>query len=168
MSFLDGYLGYNQILVHEDDQDKTSFTTPWGMFKYAKMPFSLKNVGATFQRAMDIAFGNKKDIFFVVYLDDLNVYSNSDDEYLHHLRGVFQRCRKFGISLNPKKCLFAMEEGKLLGHIISKDGIRIYPSRVEVIQQIYFPRNKKEIKAFKGRMNFLRKFIPNLAEHLRE
>jgi hypothetical protein len=61
-----------------------------------------------------------------------------------------------------------MEEGKLLGHIISKDGIRIDPSRVEAIQQIDFPRSKKEIQAFNGKMNFLRRFIPNLAEHLRE
>lgn len=59
MSLLDGYSGYNQILVHEDDQEKTTFTTPWGKFKYAKMPFGLKNAGATFQRAMDIGFGNE-------------------------------------------------------------------------------------------------------------
>ena len=89
MSLLDGYLGYNQILVHEKDQDKTAFTTPWGTFQYAKMPFGLKNVGATFQRAMDIAFANEKDVFLVVYLDDLTVFSGSDDENLHHLRIIF-------------------------------------------------------------------------------
>ena len=97
------------------------------------MSFGLNNVGATFQHAMDIAFGNEKDVFLVFYLDDLTNYSNSDDENLHHLRVVFQRCRKFGISLNPKKFLFAMEEGNILGHIISKDGIEIDPARVEVI-----------------------------------
>eukprot|EP00253_Pinus_taeda_P036414 PITA_36414 len=83
---------------------------------------------------MDIAIANKKDIFLVVYLDDLTMFSGSDDEHIHHLRIVFQRCRKFGVSLNPKKSLFAMEEGKLLGHIISKEGIHIDPSRVEAIQ----------------------------------
>lgn len=61
-----------------------------------------------------------------------------------------------------------MDEGKQLGHIISKEGIRIDPSRVEAIQQIDFPRNKKEIQAFNSKMNFLRRFVPNLAEHLRE
>lgn len=167
-SLLDGYSGYNQILVHEDDRDKTAFTTPWGTFHYAKMPFGLKNVAATFQCAMDIAFANEKDVFLVVYLDDLTVFSSSDDEHLHHFRIVFQRCRKFGISLNPKKSLFAMDEGNLLGHIISKEGIRIDPSRVEEIQQIDFPRNKKEIQAFNGKINFLRRFVPNLAEHFRE
>ncbi|MCY6524937.1 hypothetical protein, partial [Actinobacillus pleuropneumoniae] len=74
----------------------------------------------------------------------------------------------FRISLNPKKSIFDMEEGKLLGHIISKDGIHINPSRVEAIQQIDFLRNKKEIQDFNGKMNFLWRFIPNLADHLRE
>ena len=81
----------------------------------------------------------KKTFFVVVYLDDLTVFSGLDDEHLYHLRVVFQRCRKFRISLNPKKCLFAMDEGKLLGHIISKDGIHIDPARVEAIQLIDLP-----------------------------
>lgn len=129
MSLLDGY----HILVHENDRDKNVFTTPWGTFHYAKMTFGLKNAGATFQRAMDIAFSNGKDVFLVVYLDDLTMFSGSDDEHLHHLKIVFQRCRKFEISLNPKKSLFTMDEGKLLGHIISKEGIHIDPSRMEAI-----------------------------------
>ena len=114
LSPLNGYSGYNQVLVHEDDQYKIKLTTPWGTFKYAKMPFGLKNVGATFQRAMDIAFLDEKDVLMVVYLDDITMFSHSDDEHLHHLRVIFQKCRKCGISLNPKKSMFAMEEGKLL------------------------------------------------------
>ena len=70
--------------------------------------------------------------------------------------------------MNPKKSLFAMEEGKLLGHIISKDGIRIDLAHVQAIQQIDLPQNKKEIQFFNGKMNFLRRFVPNHAEHLRE
>ena len=112
---------------------------------------------------MDIAFANEKDVFLVVYLDDLTIFYGSGDEHLHHLRFVFQRCKKFGISLNPKKIMFAMDEDNMLGHIISKDGIHIDPSRVEEIQHIDLPRNKKEIQAFNGKMNFLRRFIPNLA-----
>jgi len=71
ISLLDGFSGFNQILVHPDDQDKTAFTTPWGTFKYVKMPFGLKNAGATFQRAMDIAFAKEIRDFLVIYLDDL-------------------------------------------------------------------------------------------------
>ena len=94
------------------------------------MPFGLKNAGATFQREMDIAFANEKDVLLVVYLDDLTMFYGSDDQHLYHLRIIFQKCREFEISLNPNKSLFSMEEGKLLGHIISKDGICIDPSRV--------------------------------------
>ena len=78
ISLLDGFSGFNQILVHPDDQDKTAFTTPWGTFKYVKMPFGLKNAGATFQRAMDIAFAKETHDFLVIYLDDLIAFSKSD------------------------------------------------------------------------------------------
>ena len=145
ISLLDGFSGFNQILVHPDDQDKTAFTTPWGTFKYVKMPFGLKNAGATFQRAMDIAFAKEIHDFLVIYLDDLTPFSKSDQEHLKHLRQIFITCRKYGISLNPKKSLFGLEEGKLLGHIISKDGIRIDPDRIQAILQMPHPRNVKEL-----------------------
>eukprot|EP00253_Pinus_taeda_P034932 PITA_34932 len=167
ISLLDGFSGFNQILVHPDDQDKTAFTKPWGTFKYVKMPFGLKNAGATFQRAMDIAFSKEIHDFLVVYLDDLTAFSKSYQEHLEHLRQVFLICRKYGISLNPKKSLFGLEEGKLLGHIISKDGIRIDPDRIQAILQVPYPRKIKELQAFLGKINFLRRFIPNLAELIR-
>ena len=134
ISMLDGFSGYNQVLVHPDDQEKTTFTTPWGTFMYSKMPFGLMNAGATFQRAMDIAFSEEKDKFVVIYLDDITVFSKTDEKHLQHLERIFHKCLKFGVSLNPKKSHFALEEGKLLGHIISKDGIRIDPVRVDAIR----------------------------------
>jgi hypothetical protein len=155
ISLLDGFSGYNQVLVHPEDQDKTAFTTPWGTFMYVKMPFGLMNGGATFQRAMDITFMEESGKFIVVYLDDVTVFSRSDDEHLRHLRRVFEKCRRFGISLNPKKSLFGLEEGKLLGHIISNDGIKIDPSRIEAIKKLEHPRNLKELQSFIGRINFL-------------
>lgn len=109
------------------------------------MPFGLKNAGATFQRAMDIAFTKEIHDFLVVYLDDLTAFSKSDQEHLEHLRQVFTICRKYGISLNPKKSLFGLEEGKILGHIISKDGIRIDPDRIQAILQVPHLRNIKEL-----------------------
>ena len=82
ISLLDGYLGYNQILVHPDDQLKTAFTTPWGTFMYVKIPFGLMNVGATFQRAMDITFSEKVGYFIIIYLDDVTIFSKTDEENL--------------------------------------------------------------------------------------
>jgi len=83
--------------------EKKTFTTPWGTFMYVKMPFGLMNAGATFQRAMDIAFAEEKDKFVVIYLDDITIFSQSDEEHIKHLEQVLKKCRKFGISLNPKK-----------------------------------------------------------------
>jgi hypothetical protein len=164
MSMIDGFSGYIHITVHQDDKEKTAFTTPWGTFMYDKMPFGLMNAGATFQQAMDIAFVGERDKFVFIYLDDLTVFSKSDAEHLVHLKQTFKKCRKFGLSLNPKKSHFAMQEGKLLGHIMSKDGIKIDPKRIEAIYTINIPRNVKEIQSFLGKINFFRRFIPNFVE----
>ena len=116
---------------------------------------------------MDIAFVGEQDKFLVVYLDDITVFSKSDTEHIEHLRRTFEKCRRYGLSLNPQKSLFALEEGKLLGHIVTKDGVNIDPKRVEVINGIALPRNKKEVQVFLGRINFLRRFIPNYVQIVR-
>ena len=103
----------------------------------------------------------------VIYLDDLTVFSRSDQQHLDNLRQVFLKCRKYAISLNPKKSLFGLEERKLLGHIISKDGIRIDPAIIESILVIPHPRNVKELQTFLRKINFLRRFISNLSELIR-
>jgi hypothetical protein len=77
---------------------------------------------------MDIAFIRENDKFVVIYLYDITMFSKSDKERYHHLNKVFPKCRKFGLSLNPKKSVFAMKKGKLLGHIVSAEGVRIDPS----------------------------------------
>jgi hypothetical protein len=161
---IDGFFGYNQISVMPEDREKIAFTTPWGTFMYARMPLGLMNVGATFQRAMDIMFIGEKDQFVVIYLDDITVFSRTNKEHCCHLRKVFMKCRRYGLSLNPKKSLFSMKEGKLLGHIVSVEGVRIDPSRVEEIQTLSLPRSKKEVQAFLGKINFLRRFISNFVE----
>lgn len=97
---LDGFSGYNQIMVSQADQDKTTFTTPWGTLMYAKMPFGLTNAGATFQ--MDLVFVGKTFEFTVIYLDYLIVFYDSDENHLKHLSKVFHMCRKYGMSINPK------------------------------------------------------------------
>ena len=122
---------------------KTAFTTPWGTFMYAKMPFGLMNAEATFQRAMDIYFSKEKDKMVVVYLDDITIVSRKEEDHLKQLERILLKCRRSGISLNPTKSIFvslnptksifALTSGKLLGHIISKDGIKNDPSRVNAI-----------------------------------
>jgi hypothetical protein len=134
-----------------------------GMFMYDKMPFDIMNAGATFMREMDIKFDEEKEKITVIYLDDITVYFNFDEQHLGHLKKVFQKCRKLGISLNLKKSHFKMQEGKLLMHIISKEGINIDPNRVEGILKFITPHSK-EVQSFPRKVDFLRRFIPNLAE----
>jgi hypothetical protein len=113
---------------------------------------------------MDIVVADK---FMVIYLDDITIFSKFDEEHLQHLEQVFKKCRRYGISLNPKKSHFCMPEGKLLGHIISTGGIKVDPKRVCAIQQIDIPRNKKDVQSFIGKINFLRRFVPNFVEILK-
>ena len=91
------------------DQLKTTFHTLWGTYAYRKMPFGLINVGATFQRAMDIDFQGLINQSVVVYSDDVTIFSKNKNDHLAHLRAVLLRCRKYDISLNPKKSIFAVE-----------------------------------------------------------
>ena len=92
---------------------------------------------------MDIAFRGLIDHSVVVYLDDVTIFSKKREEHAFHLKQIFERCRKYGISLNPKKCIFAVIEGKLLGHVVSKKGISIDPERIKSIEEIPLPHNKK-------------------------
>jgi hypothetical protein len=107
ISMIDGFSGYNQIFVLPEDREKTTFTTPWGTFMYAKIPLGLMNAGETFQRAMDIAFIGEKDKFVVIYLDDITVFSKSDQEHYHHLEKVFLKCiESMGCPLIPRSLFF--------------------------------------------------------------
>ena len=160
LSLLDGFSGYNQVLVSLADQLKTTFRTPWGTYAYMKMPFGLINAGATFQRAMDATFRGLINHSVIVYLDDINVFSKNISDHISHLRKVLEHCRKFGISLNPKKTIFVVIEGISLGFVVSKEGIMIDPERTQAISRIHFPSTKKSMQSFMGKINFVRRFVP--------
>ena len=109
-SFLDGFSGYNQVLVKEANKYMTAFTTKWGTYAYNKMPFGLTTVGVTFQKAMEMAFKNMIEKFVLVYLDDITIYSRSVIDHFGYLRQVSIKCREFGVSLNPSVCLPLIKE----------------------------------------------------------
>ena len=100
---------------------------------------------------MDIAFRGLIGKFVVIYLDDITIFSKNRADHLTHLRRVFERCRKYGISLNPKKSLFAVTKGKLLGFVVSRQGINIDPERTQAISHISIPHSKKTMQSFIGR-----------------
>ena len=118
------------------------------------MPFGLKNVGATFQWAMKLTFYDLKKII-EVYLDDLVAHSRLRVRHPYHLRLVFERFHRYQIQLNPHKCIFCMKVGRLLGFIISKEGIRVDPLKVEEILQLSSPCNIQHIQCLQGMENFL-------------
>jgi hypothetical protein len=160
---MDGFSSYNQIEIHPADQHKTTFICPWGTFSYCKLPFGLKNVGATFLRAMSYAFHDVKD-FVEPYLGDLVAHSWQRQFHIDHMTVVFLRCRRYNIRLNPHKCIFYVESGRLLGFIVSKDGIHIDPLKVEAIVTLPPPTNIIELQSLQGKETYLRRFVYKFAQ----
>ena len=103
---------------------------------------------------MDVVFHEYIDKFMVVYQDDLTTYSKKAKDHYKHLDLIFIKALEYGVSLNPKKCTFGVTEGRLLGHIMSKDGVNIDPKRVATIDEVPKPKNVKEIQSFFGQVNF--------------
>ena len=162
-SFADGYSGYNQISIADEDKEKTTFITEWGAFMYLVMPFGLCNAPATFQRAMMAIFKEYLQKFMAVFVDDFTVYSGKE-EHLECLRLVLIKCREKKVCLNPFKCLFGADRGEVLGHIVSKRGIEMSEGKIKAILEATAPTNASEVSSFLGFINFYRRFMNKLAE----
>ena len=132
-SFMDGFSGFNQIKMAEEDKDKTSLTTYWGTYAYNVMPFKLKNVGATYQRAMVTLFHDMMHKEIEVYVDDMIAKSRTPSDHLIDLRKLFKRLVKYRLRLNPKKCVFGASLEKWLSFIVSQRGIKVDQVKVQAI-----------------------------------
>ncbi|KAG8480517.1 hypothetical protein CXB51_024611 [Gossypium anomalum] len=163
-SFMDDFSGYNQIKMHPEDMEKTTFVTMWGTFCYKVMPFGLKNAGATYQRAMVTLFHDMMHKEIEFYVDDMIAKSKTENEHVQVLRKLFLRLRKFQLKLNPAKCTFGARSGKLLGFVVSEKGIEIDPDKVKAIQELPPPRTQKEVRGFLGRLNYIARFISQLTD----
>ena len=135
-SFMDGFLGYNQIRMVPEDMEKTTFLTMWGTFCYKVLLFGLKNAGATYQRAMVTLFHDMMHKEIEVYVDDMIAKSQDEDDHVVNLKKLFERLKKFQLKLNPAKCTFEATSKKLLGFVVSKKGIEIDPDKVRAIQDL--------------------------------
>jgi hypothetical protein len=135
-SFLDGYSRYNQILIALEDQDKTSFTYPWGTYAYRVLPFGLCNDLATFQQEILGIFVDLIHDCVEVYMDEFTVYENTYQEALDNLDKVLIICQEMNLSLSHVKCKLLLIEGVVLGHHFSSEGIKVYSSKIEVIVKI--------------------------------
>ncbi|GJS32620.1 reverse transcriptase domain-containing protein [Tanacetum coccineum] len=145
-----GFSGYFQIPIDPLDQEKTTFTCPYGTFAYRRMPFGLCNAPGTFQRCMVAIFHDMIEKTMEVFMDDFSVFGDSFSSCLSHLDKMLQRCEDTNLVLNWEKCHFMVKEGIVLGHKISKSGIEVDKSKVDVIAKLPHPTTVKGIRSFLG------------------
>ncbi|KAI3797126.1 hypothetical protein L1987_32378 [Smallanthus sonchifolius] len=162
--FLDAYKGYWQVQMAKEDEDKTAFYTSAGIFCFTKMPFGLKNAGATYQRLMDAAFNEQIGRNLEVYVDDLVVKSKNEEGLLRDIGETFKTLRNVNMKLNPKKCSFGVEQGKFLGVVVTKDGFQANPEKVKAVLQMSSPRSVKDVQTLNGRLVALNRFLSKHAE----
>uniref|UniRef100_A0A2N9GR51 Uncharacterized protein n=1 Tax=Fagus sylvatica TaxID=28930 RepID=A0A2N9GR51_FAGSY len=159
LTFMDAFSGYNQIVMDESDQEKTSFITSRGLFCYKVMPFGLKNAGATYQRLMNRMFHDQIGRNVEVYVNDMLVKSKEEDVHLDDLRETFQTLRKYQMKLNPSKCAFGVYSGKFLGFMVSQRGIEANPDKIKAILEMQPPKSTKEVQRLTGRVAALNRFM---------
>ncbi|GBP68445.1 Retrovirus-related Pol polyprotein from transposon 17.6 [Eumeta japonica] len=166
MSTIDLKSGYWQVGVKSEDQDKTAFVTPFGTFRFKRMPFGLRNAPATFQRLIDRfrSSSTLRNVTILGYIDDLIVISDSFEQHLIDLRAVFDRLREFNLHANRPKCVFAKETVKYLGHIITPQGIAPDPDKINAIVDMKEPTTVKHLKSFLQTCSWFRKFVPNFSQ----
>ncbi|XP_019100932.1 PREDICTED: uncharacterized protein LOC104789643 [Camelina sativa] len=162
--FLDGYSGFFQIPIHPDDQEKTTFTCPYGTFSYRRMTFGLCNAPATFQRCMMSIFTDMIEDYMEVFMDDFSVYGSSFKSCLDNLCKVLARCEEKHMVLNWEKCHFMVRDGIVLGHRVSEAGIEVDPAKIEVMTGLQLPENVKEVRSFLGHAEFYRRFIKDFSK----
>ncbi|GJS52813.1 reverse transcriptase domain-containing protein [Tanacetum coccineum] len=141
--FLDGLLGFFQIPIAPEDQEKTTFTCPYGTFAYRRMSFGLCNALATFQRCMTAIFHDMVEDFMEVFMDNFLVFDNSFDQCLNNLDKMLGRCEETNLVLKWEKFHFMVKEGIVLGHKISRKGIKVDKAKIDVIAKLPYPSNVK-------------------------
>ncbi|KAM1746170.1 hypothetical protein ACFX11_012824 [Malus domestica] len=162
--FLDGYSGYNQIVIAPEDQEKTTFTCPFGTFAYLRMPFGLWNAPATFQRCMMSIFSDYVEKIIEVFMDDFSVFGDSFDGCLHNLSLILKRCVETNLVLNWEKCHFMVKQGIVLGHIISENDIEVDKSKIDLVRHLPSPTSVREVHSFLGHAGFYRRLIKDFSK----
>ncbi|GJV35809.1 putative nucleotidyltransferase, ribonuclease H [Tanacetum coccineum] len=162
--FLDGFSGYFQIPIAPKDQEKTTFTCPYGTFAYKRIPFGLCNAPATFQRCMTAIFHELIEDSMKVFMDDFLVFGSSFDYCLKNLKKMLKRCEEINLVLNWEKCHFMVREGIFLGHKVSGFGIEVDKEKIEAISKLPYPTNLKAIRSFLGHAGFYRRFIKDFSQ----
>ena len=159
LTFMEVFSGYNQIIMDEEDQEKTAFITSQGLYCFKVMPFRLKNAGATYQRLVNKIFNKQIGKNMEVYMDDMLVKSKEELAHLDDLRETFATLKQYQIKLNPSKCVFGVVSGKFLGFMVSQRGIEANPEKVQAIINMVSPKTIKEVQKLTGRIAALNRFV---------
>ena len=145
--------------MNKADEEKTSFTTPFGTYCYVRMPEGLRNAGCTFNRMIKKLLGNQLDRNISVYVDDVVVRSRKREDHIQ-----VANLHRHGLKLNSEKCVFGVRRGKLLGCMITERGIEANPEKIEAIRQMKPPTTKKGVQKLTGGLASLNRFISRSAE----
>ncbi|GJX07451.1 reverse transcriptase domain-containing protein [Tanacetum coccineum] len=146
------------------DEEKPAFHTEEGVFCYTKMPFGLKNAGATYQRLVDSAFKEQIGVNLEAYVDDMVIKSKTEQDIIKDIEQTFSTLRRINMKLNPKKCSFAMEEGKFLGYVVTSEGIRANPEKAKAVMDMPSPKTLKQMQSLSGKLAALNHFLSKSAE----
>jgi hypothetical protein len=164
MALLDYFLGYHQIWLCKDDEEKTSFITSFGTYCYLRMAEGLRIAGQTFCKMMKAALKDQVGRNVISYVDDIVVVSKKRETYISDLVKTFMNMREARLKLNPEKCIFGITKGKVLGCLVSTKGIQANPNKIKAITQMQPPQSRKDVQKLTGWIASLNQFISKLAE----
>ena len=160
-SVLDAKNSFWQIPLDKESSNLTTFATPFGRYKFLRMPFGINSASEVFQRTMELLF---EDLPCAIIVDDILVYGKDATEHDHNLRLILDRARKINLKLNPDKCKFRVPEVSYVGHIFTPNGLKPDPKKATVITEMPAPTDVTGLQRLLGMVNYLGKFIPNLSE----
>ena len=163
-SKLDLRSGYHQVKVRKDDIPKTALRTRYGHYEFQVMPFGVTNAPAVFMDLMNRIFSPYLDQFVVIFIDDILIYSKTEEEHAEHLRIVLETLRREKLYAKLSKCEFWMKSISYLGHVVSEEGISVDPNKVQAVKEWKAPRNVKEIKSFVGLAGYYRRFVKDFSK----
>jgi hypothetical protein len=164
LSLLDMFSGYHQIRVWREDEEKTSFITPFGTFCFVRMPEGLKNAGCTFSKMIAIVLRPQLRRNILAYVDDIVVKSIQSRDHTGDLAKTFMNLRAANLRLNPEKCVFGIHKGKVLGYLVSTKGIQANPDKIKAPIEMQDPVSVKDVQKLTGRVAALTRFIPRAAK----
>lgn len=162
---LDAASGFWQIPLHEESQLLTTFITPFGRYKFKRLPFGINLATDEYQKRMVALFGEQEGVEVIV--DDILIHGRDQDEHDRRLEAVMSKIKEIGLRLNKEKCKFSKREVSYFGHLVGSYGVKPHPEKVKAIAELDSPSNVSELRTVLGMFNYLTKFVPDMATVLK-